>query len=170
MAAARAILFSEGFGRLTMEAVAAKSGVSKPTLYRHWANAQQLAMTALLPPEDSDAKAPGKTARARLTKHLERLIDAFATTRGRQIAIALASADPDSEYTRAFRTRVILASRDAGRDILNQAIAQGELDLPPDMDVLLDMLYGPIFFRLLVGHKPLQSGLARASISLIWKA
>ncbi|MBX3560326.1 MAG: TetR/AcrR family transcriptional regulator [Sphingomonas sp.] len=166
--AARDILLAEGFGRLTMEAVAARSGVSKPTLYRHWANAQELAMAALLPPAAA-ADPAGPTARARLVSHIESLIEVFATTRGRQIARTLASADPDSEYTRAFRNRVILASRENGRAILREAVAAGEIGAPADEEALLDMLYGPVFYRLFMGHQPLERALAKTLVELTWR-
>jgi AcrR family transcriptional regulator len=168
LAVAREILLAEGFGRLTMEAVASRSGVSKPTLYRHWANAQQLAMAALVPPTEVAGAHDGQTAKARLTNQLETLIETFATTRGRQIALTLASADPESEYTRAFRNRVALASREIGREIIQSAIFEGELDAPDDTDAVLDMIYGSIFYRLLMGHLPLTKDLASAIIVRIW--
>ena len=96
---------------------------------------------------------------------LERLISAFATTRGRQITQALATADPDSEYTRAFRNRVILASREAGRALILRAIQNGA-QAPDDIETLLDMIYGPLFFRLLAGHQPLEPGLAQSLTNL----
>lgn len=150
-----------------MEAVAARSGVSKPTLYRHWANAQELTMAALVA-EMADDEATGATAKARLTAQLAHLIAAFATNRGRQIAMTLASADPGSEYTRAFRNKVILASREAGRSIISDAVMRGEIAQPVDMEVLLDMLYGPVFYRLLVGHRPLEPELAAAIVGFAW--
>lgn len=168
LSVAREILLTEGFGRLTMEAVASRSGVSKPTLYRHWANAQQLAMAALVPPIEDVKKRSGQTARTRLINQLEMLIETFATTRGRQIALTLASADPDSEYTRAFRNRVLLTSRETGREILQNAAAAGELAAPDDIEAVLDMIYGPIFYRLLMGHLPLTKDLAAAIVDRIW--
>jgi AcrR family transcriptional regulator len=165
---AREILLGEGFGRLTMESVASRSGVSKPTLYRHWANAQQLAMAALVPPTEVEGGYEGQSAKARLTRQLETLIEAFATTRGRQIALTLASADPDSEYTRAFRNRVLLTSREIGREIMQSAISAGELATPADIEAVLDMIYGPIFYRLLMGHLPLTKNLASLIVERIW--
>ena len=96
LAAAREILLTEGFGRLTIEAVAAASGTGKPTIYRHWANAQELAMEALIA-DAPTPEAPEGDPLAALAAQLTRLAEAFATTRGRQITLALASADPDSE-------------------------------------------------------------------------
>jgi hypothetical protein len=97
---------------------------------------------------------------------LRSLTTAFATTRGRQVALTLASADPESEYTKAFRNRVILASREAGRRMLEDAVAAGEIVRPADVETLLDMIYGPLFYRLLVGHGPLDLAFANSVVDL----
>ncbi|BCP56010.1 TetR family transcriptional regulator [Kaistia sp. 32K] len=159
---------AEGFGRLSIEAVAARSGVGKPTLYRNWANAQELALAALVANPLPEALAEGATARARLLAQMRGLVTAFATTRGRQVALALASADPQSEFTKAFRNKVILASRETGRTILQDAIAAGEMAPPPDLEALLDMIYAPVFYRLLVGHQPLDTALADAVVETVF--
>lgn len=164
---------AEGFGRLSIEAVAARSGVGKPTLYRNWANAQELALAALIAnplPEVEAQEEATATARARLLAQMRGLVTAFASTRGRQVALALASADPESEFTKAFRNKVILASREAGRAILQGAIVSGEIASPPDLEVLLDMIYGPVFYRLLVGHQPLDAALADAVVETALRA
>lgn len=158
--AAHDILTEDGFGRLTVEAVAAKSGVGKPTIYRQWANASELAMAALMSGDTGAFDEGGTNLRSALTAQMRSLIQAFATTRGRQIAMTLAAADPDSEFTKAFRNQVILSSREAGRALLLEAAARGEIMLPQDVDVLLDMIYGPVFYRLLVGHRPLDASFA----------
>jgi len=169
--AAQDILMKQGFGRLTIEAVASASGVGKPTIYRNWANAQELAMEALILQSPDTAPSNGSAPpRAALTAQLRRLITAFATTRGRQITQALASADPDSEFTRAFRNRVILTSREAGRTLIERAVADGHLNQPPDIEALLDMIYGPLFFRLLAGHHPLEPALANAIADTVFAA
>lgn len=160
LAAARDILMTEGFGRLSIEAVAQRSGVGKPTIYRHWANASELAMAALMAGVEDEATGADEPLFTAIRAQLRILVRAFATTRGRQIAMALAAADPDSEFTRAFRNRVILSSREVGRGLIERAAARGEIALSGDIDVILDMIYGPLFYRLLVGHRPLSETLA----------
>jgi AcrR family transcriptional regulator len=164
------ILMAEGFGRLTIEAVAARSGVGKPTIYRSWANAQELAMAALLVNPMPQAEAKGATAEAALGAQMRGLVTAFASTRGRQITMALAAADPESEFTKAFRNQVILSSRNAGRAILEQALARGEITQPIDLEALLDMIYGPVFFRLLVGHRPVSTEFGDAVVATAMRA
>ena len=163
---AREILMTEGFGRLTIEKVAAATGVSRPTIYRSWANATELAMAALVGATTAEVPGQNLALRARLLTQLRSLTTAFATTRGRQVALTLASADPESEYTKAFRNRVILASREAGRQMLEDAVAAGEIVRPADVETLLDMIYGPLFYRLLVGHGSLDLNFADSVVDL----
>jgi AcrR family transcriptional regulator len=155
------IVMSEGLGRLTIERVAAESGVSKPTIYRTWTNAQDLAMAAFMAQPLTDAPVSrASSAQAVLRAHLRGVIEAFATQRGRQITLTMASADPESELAKAFRNQVILKSRETGRQLVQRAMVS--LEIRPDIDIeaALDMLYGPLFFRLLTGHQPLVPRLA----------
>lgn len=155
LAAAKDILATQGFGRVSIEAVAARSGVGKPTIYRSWANAGELVMEALMSdlPESGPASSGGLVEGLR--GQLRLLIAAFSTTRGRQVATVLAASDPDSEMTKAFRHRVILSSREHGRSLIEAAMQAGEIDRPDDIEVVLDMIYAPLFYRLLVGHLPI---------------
>lgn len=164
--AAHDILIEDGFGRLTVEAVASKSGVGKPTIYRQWANACELAMAALMSGDSGAIEEDGINLRSALTAQMRSLIQAFATTRGRQIAMTLAAADPESEFTKAFRNQVILSSRETGRALLIEAAARGEIMLPQNLEVLLDMMYGPVFYRLLVGHRPLDANFAENIVAI----
>jgi AcrR family transcriptional regulator len=165
--AAHDLLMADGFARLTVDAVAARSGASKPTIYRHWANAQELAMAALI---EAFPPAPDLAPDEALEQHLSRIIATFATTRGRQVALALAAADSESELARAFRTHVILNSRQAGRKILETGIRAGRIAPPPDMEALLDMIYGAVFFRLILRHQPLDPVLATELSALVRRA
>jgi AcrR family transcriptional regulator len=163
------IVMSEGLGRLTIERVAAESGVSKPTIYRTWTNAQDLAMAAFMaqPPTDAPASR-ANSARAALRAQLRGVIEAFATQRGRQITLTMASADPESELAKAFRNQVILKSRETGRQLVERAMVS--LEIRPDIDIetVLDMLYGPLFFRLLTGHQPLVPQLAEYLVATLF--
>jgi AcrR family transcriptional regulator len=171
--AARELLDEAGPARLTVEAVAVRAKVGKPTIYRYWANARELAMAALMQP------APGATPdtvqptampgdfRARLTAHLHTLVDRFSTPRGRQTAIMLATAERDSEMAKAFRNQVIMKGREEGRTILACAIEDGEVSPQTSVETALDMIYGPIFFRLLTLHAPITQQVADEIVDTI---
>lgn len=160
---------NEGLGRLSIERVAAEAGVSKPTIYRTWTNAQELAMAAFMAKPQADAPVSrASSVRNALRAQLRSVIEAFATQRGRQITLTMASADPESELAKAFRNQVILKSREAGRVLIEQAVASLEIRPGTNVEAVLDMLYGPLFFRLLAGHQPLLAPLAGQLVEAIF--
>ncbi len=165
LVAAYEILMNDGFGRLSIEAVAAKSGVGKPTIYRNWANSSELAMAALMEGHHEASTDKTGSLKDHLESQIMSIVMAFATTRGRQIALALAAADQDSEMTKAFRNRVVLSGRENGRRLVESAIRNGEIAVPAEIEVCLDMIYAPIFYRLLVGHLPLEKSFASELVS-----
>jgi AcrR family transcriptional regulator len=163
MAAARAILDEVGPNRLTIDGVAKRAGVGKPTIYRTWANAQELAMAALAAPEDAFA-APVEVSIEAL---LEGIITRLNTKRGHQMALMLASAEPDGELFKAFANRVILKGRQDAMVILQRQMVLGKIRADTDLAAVLDMIFGAIMLRLLLRHEALNAGLARTSLALI---
>ena len=143
---------------MTMEGVAARAGVGKPTVYRWWPDRHAVAMAALM-----DAEAPQTSSRASrsaivaLRQQLRTIAESFATPTGRHVATMIAASDLETEFSKAFRNHFVLARRAEGRALLEQAIRQGEVRPDLDADVALDLLYGPLFFRLLLGHAPLDA-------------
>ena len=169
LTAARDILLRQGLGRLTIEGVAAQAGVGKPTIYRYWRNARELAMAALMAePEGASDQPAHPTALARLQAQMVRLIETFATPRGRMVALTLAASDPDSELARAFRDQVILLARAEGRATLLAAETDGEVVLSAGIEVVLDLIYAPIFYRLLAGHLPLNQTFGSAVLDAVF--
>ena len=157
MAATRAILDEVGPTRLTIDGVAKRAGVGKPTIYRTWANAQELAMAALVTPDDIGVS----PVSASLEALLENIITRLNTKRGRQMALMLASAEPDGELFKAFANRVILRGREDGLAILQRQIAAGTIRADTDLPAVLDMLFGAVMLRLLLRHEPLDGDFAR---------
>jgi AcrR family transcriptional regulator len=156
------MLTTQGPGRLTVEAVAAKAGVGKPTIYRYWPNARALEMAAMLeqPVPDTNVRV-GQSAVADLQAQLEKVVAIFAEKRGRQMTQMIAASESDSELSKQFRNTVILRCREEGRAILQRAIAEQHVRASINIEVALDMIYGPLFYRLLVGHAPLSAAFAK---------
>jgi AcrR family transcriptional regulator len=166
--AARHILATEGIGRLSIERVADRAGVGKPTIYRTWANAQELAMAAFMDtPLEQPQPSRSRSLRVALIHHLSAMSQSFDSARGRQITMMMASADPNSELAKAFRNQVIQQSRRTGALLIERGIQSGELRRPPDMEVALDMIYGPIFYRLLAGHASFTAEFISALVDLL---
>jgi AcrR family transcriptional regulator len=159
LAAARALLERGGLTAVTIEAIAAKAGVSRPTIYRYWPNAPAVAMAAFL--EASGAPAAGKTSRsplAALRAQLHAVADAFAAPAGRSVAAMVAAAQSETELAKAFRNEFITSNRDAARLLLERCIAEQLVAPPADIDLALDLVFGPLFYRLLMGHAPITRG------------
>ncbi|MBY0324929.1 MAG: TetR/AcrR family transcriptional regulator [Reyranella sp.] len=159
LTAARALLDKGGLTAVTIEAIAAKAGVSRPTIYRYWPNAPAVAMAAFL--EASGAPAAGKTSRsplAALRAQLHAVAEAFAAPGGRSIAAMVAAAQSETELAKAFRNEFIARNRDAARLLLERCIAERLVAAPADIDLALDLIFGPLFYRLLMGHAPITRG------------
>ena len=162
LSAARALLDEAGIGGVTMEAVAERAGVGKPTVYRWWPNRHAVAMAALMqappvPLARSRTRSPLRALRAQLLA----VSDTLASRQGRSVTAMIASADPDTEIAKAFRHHFVLERRNEGRALLVAAIAAQELRTGIDLDAALDQLYGALFFRVLLGHAPVDAAFVR---------
>ena len=157
LAAARALLARGGLTAVTIEAIAQKAGVSRPTIYRYWPNAPAVAMAAFLEATGAAAaaRAPGNSLAA-LRQQLHALADAFAAPTGRSVAAMVAAAQSETELAKAFRNEFIARNRDATRGLLERCVTDGAIDAPGDMELTLDLIFGPLFYRLLMGHAPIS--------------
>jgi AcrR family transcriptional regulator len=164
--AARELIEENGPAGLTMEAIASRAGVGKPTIYRWWPDRHSVAMAALMSGESTaPAASRSRSALSSLAKQMRSVVEVFATPGGRNVAAMIASADRDSEISKAFRNHFVMARRDEGREMLLEAIEAGEIRRDANVDVILDMLYGALFFRLLMGHAPLDDALVKRLIA-----
>ena len=157
--AAHALLTEGGVSTVTMEGIAARAGVGKPTIYRSWPNAHAVAMAALM--EEIEAPAapqrPAASAISALRAQLREVAQVFSTPLGRNVTLMIASAESETELSKAFRNHFILARRNEGRRLLEKAMHNGELRANLDIEVALDLIYAPVFYRLLMGHAPLDA-------------
>lgn len=162
LCAARELMEEGGPAAVTMEAVAARAGVGKPTVYRWWPDRHAVSMAALMEaqPDARPAKRTRSVAQA-LQQQLTEVVETFTTRTGRNVATIIAAADSSTEISRAFRNHFVLARREEGRRLLSEGVASGELRRDLEIEAALDLLYGPLFFRLLLGHAPLDVAFAR---------
>ena len=159
--AALDLLAEGGLGAVTMDELAARTGVGKPTIYRSWPNAQAVAMTALMQAQSNAAIAKtGRSVVLDIRRQVQAVVEAFASRAGRSAATLIAAADAETELAKAFRHHVILKSREQLKSLVLRGIDDGVLRRDADIETALDLLLGPVFFRLLVGHAPLDERFA----------
>jgi AcrR family transcriptional regulator len=156
--ATREILGRSGVHGLTVEGVAARSGVAKTTIYRRWRSKEDLALAALLEVIQQEPPAlphVGGT-RTALSAYLGRLIDNLnSKLYGRIIRGLISDLGVDAQLARGFRERVLARRVAAVRELLQRGIERGELARDLDLEIAVDLLLGPIYYRLLISGEPL---------------
>jgi AcrR family transcriptional regulator len=159
LAAAAELLLDRGLAAVSMDAVAARAGVSKATIYRWWPTKEALALDALY--TEWAAAQPSEVDTGSLRGDLLSLLTPWARVAssrpyGRVIAALLSEAQTDPAYAAEYRQRVVQPRRDRVRAILARAVERGEIPAATKTEVAIDLLYGPLYHRLLHGHAPLD--------------
>jgi AcrR family transcriptional regulator len=171
LAAAIELLLEEGLHATSMDAVARRAGVSKATIYRWWPSKELLALDALA--TEWEVTAPDATRDtgslrgdllAQLRPWLRQLRD---TPYGRVVAGLVATAQADAEFAEVYLERFVRPRRDAMRTVLLRAVERREIPRDVDLEVALDLIYGPIYHRMLHGHAPLDERFARNVVDTI---
>ncbi len=162
--AAAELLLERGLSAVSMDAVAERAGVSKATIYRWWPTKETLALDALYN-EWAVAQAPARstgTLRGDLVALLRPWVRlAGSRPYGRVIGALITEAQTDPAFAEVYRSRFVEPRRDQARAIFRAAIERGEIPADTKVEVAVDMLYGPLYHRLLHGHAPLNERFMR---------
>lgn len=169
LAAVDQILQADGYARLTMERVAAESGVAKTTLYRRWPTKAALCMELYLEIAGRELRVPDT---GDLASDLKVITNAVVRLQTRTVAgpaflglIAEAQVNPDSRG--AFIAEFAKRRREVTRTVLKRAEERGELDADADIDLVIDALGGAVTFRLMQRHAPLTKRFTDALVELL---
>ncbi len=146
-----------------MDAVAARAGVSKAAIYRWWPSRETLALDALYhewenvpPPRDTGSPRGDLLSLLRPWARL-----AARRPYGRVIAALATEARTDPAFAEQYLARFVEPRRSQARAVFRRAIERGELPADTKIEVALDLLYGPVYHRLLHGHAPLTDAFVR---------
>jgi AcrR family transcriptional regulator len=159
LSAAAELLLDRGLAAVSMDTVAAQAGVSKATIYRWWPTKETLALDALY--TEWAAAQPSEVNTGSLRGDLLSLLTPWARVAssrpyGRVIAALVSEAQTDPAYAAEYQRRVVQPRRERARAILTRAIERGEIPPSTNEEVAVDLLYGPLYHRLLHGHAPLD--------------
>ncbi|MGY1696788.1 TetR/AcrR family transcriptional regulator [Geodermatophilus sp. SYSU D00814] len=149
------LLGSHGYTGLTLDELAARSGVAKTTILRRWPSKAAVAAAGVerLALQSVDVPDSG-TLRGDLLALLHGAAETFVRGRGQFVARLIREAGHHPEITDLVYT-VIHTRRQAYRRALALAIARGELAPSVDQDLMIDLLIGPIWTRLLITRDPI---------------
>jgi AcrR family transcriptional regulator len=173
LTAARELLAETGVRGLTIEAVAARSGVAKTTIYRRWRDRDELALAAVWDDLVSSLGAPrdvGET-QAELRAFIEPVVAVLRSPVMNTAIRGLTSEIAENpELSRTYRDQIVEPRLEQLRDLVERGVARG--DLRPDTDVRLahELLLGPVFYRLLYSSQPLDEGLGARVADAVMRA
>jgi AcrR family transcriptional regulator len=143
-----------GFDALTVEAVAERAGVGKATIYRRWPNAFAIVMDAFLAEVMRAAPLQQRaTARESFAASMRLLVRLYRGRYGKMMRALVGRAQGDPKLMNILATHWVEPRRKIAREIIRRGIHSGELRSGLDPDVVLDVLYGPIYHRILVPYE-----------------
>jgi AcrR family transcriptional regulator len=152
LAAALAELGERGYARMSVDAVAARAGVSKPTIYLRHPTKADLATAAIASMRTQPRPAPTDDVRADLIAHLRLLHAGLARPNGMtMLGTVLAEERETPELLALFRERLVAPRRRELRAVLEAARDRGELRRDASLDVAVTALVGGFFARYLAG-------------------
>jgi AcrR family transcriptional regulator len=155
--AAADILTRHGAQSATIERIASQAGVARTTVYRHWESRGQLLMDAFEMLTTSAPEPETEDLRAGLITVLEELGWALTNSkRARMLPALIDAAERDAEVAQ-LQSRHTQMRREPMRKVIESAIARGELPGELDLEIALDQLSGPLFYRRLVTHRPITT-------------
>ncbi|MDL4820483.1 TetR/AcrR family transcriptional regulator [Actinomadura opuntiae] len=170
LSAAFELYKEQPYGRLTIEGIAARAGVGKPTIYRRWSSKGAVVLEALMEHVPPTAFPDSGDLVRDLRSWLHGIADLLGDPeRGPLFAGLVGAAQHDPELAEAWRERLYRPIRAAGAGRLRAARDEGGLP-PVDTDVLLDLLTGPIWFRLLVAGETPTPEYADAVLDAVLRA
>jgi TetR/AcrR family transcriptional regulator, regulator of autoinduction and epiphytic fitness len=159
LGAALDLLGEVGYGGLTIEAVAARAGVGKSTVYRHWTGKLELVEDAVRTLKASIVVPTQGTVRQRVTELLSQLAGNVADTAWSSCLPALIdAAERDPEVLDVHR-RLALERRQLLVQLLEEGVRSGEVSPRADLGLLAESLVGPILLRRLLHHDPFDRAL-----------
>lgn len=156
------------FPQVTAEAIAERAGTSKATLYRWWPNKAAVVIDAFreavspeLPLRDTGS------LREDLTTQVRNFARVLCGRGGRMLRSFIVAARSDPEVALAFRTIWSDPRRKKAKALLRRKQASGQLSKEADLDLTLDSLYGPLYYRFLVKNELPSQKYAEALAALV---
>jgi AcrR family transcriptional regulator len=161
------LLMQHGYDGLTIEGVAARSKVNKTTIYRWWPSKEALLAAAMIDAETLEKSAADTgSLRGDLLAVTEQVVRMLTAVPGGQIAkAALGGLDRPGL---AALVQMFCADRlESERPIFDRALARGELSHEVDPAMVVDLLAGALWYRLLIRQIPMSEGYAEALVDTV---
>lgn len=164
LSAAHELLEEHGYRAVKVDDVAAKAGVGKQTIYRWWGGKAAVLLDAwsqetarrIVEPDTGRVDDDLRLFLVRLISSLHRP-GALPTVKG-----LIAEAQTDPAFAPLLREAFMEGRREVVRRLLRRGVERKELPETLDIELAVDLVYGPVWYRLLLGHAALNVDFAEA--------
>jgi len=155
--------------KVTTDAIAKRAGVSKATIYKWWPNKTLVAFEAYFAGMTERVADPDTgSAETDFILQLKSVTAFYTSPLGRLFCQFIAEGQSDAAFLALFRERFLYPRRDAARVMWRRGVERGEVCEKIDGEIVLDLIYGPMIFRLLAGHGSLNDTEAEAVVRAVF--
>jgi AcrR family transcriptional regulator len=166
---ALSLAYKGGIANATIERIAQRSGVAKTTIYRRWSCAGAVVMDAFLVEISPFIPYVEKrTVEATFKAAVRQLVAALQGPRGRLLRHLLGAAQIDVELQRAFLEHWIEPRRAQAKRVIARSKQRGELRRSVDEDLLVDAIFGAVYYRLMMPYAPLNNEFVNRLVSQVF--
>jgi AcrR family transcriptional regulator len=155
---------------ISIEAIARKAGVGKATIYKWWPSKAYIALDAfsrklkeMVPIRDTGS------AEENFKEQLCLLFAFFDSPAGKLLRHFIAEGQIDTEFASLFRERFLKPRRELIGMIFDRGVERGEIRHDLDRELVLDMIYGPGIYRLMIRHVPVDRDAVDAMVSALFR-
>ncbi|WP_027938565.1 TetR/AcrR family transcriptional regulator [Anaeroarcus burkinensis] len=160
------LLLENGFGNVTVEKIAERAKVSKATIYKWWPNKAAVVMDGFLSAAMSRLPIPDTgSVMDDMVIQASNLANFLSSKEGKVITELIAEGQSDLKLAEEYRLRYFNPRRLDSLRILERGIQRGELKKDLDLELCIDLIYGPLFYRLLVTGEKIDEAFMRILIS-----
>jgi len=161
VAAVLEVLRTRGYKAVTMVGIARKVKRARASIYRRWPSKPYLVADCIVSTMGASPAPDTGALRGDLSAAVGTLQRAFSGPLKQALPGLVADMAHDPELARAVRSQVLAPRRRSMREALERARRRGEARSTLDIELLLDLLAGPFYFRTLFGHGRVDRRLAR---------
>ena len=166
--AVRDLLRASGYGALTIDGVAARAGVGRPTVYRRWPSKAALVIGALSDLAPAQPNPDTGSLREDLVAIRRRQMELLSSPEGRRVLPGLAAdVAEDEELHRCFNDQYVEPWKAAVEEAIERAVRRGEIAGSADARLVGDVLTGPLFFRVLFAGEPVADEALESAVDLV---
>lgn len=160
------LLLENGFNTITVEGIAERAGVSKATIYKWWPNKAAVVLDGFFAATESMLQVPDTGSVSEdLFIQVNNLAAFITSPKGKVITELIAAGQFDANIAEEYRVRYFNPRRLISQHILERGMQRGELKNDLDMELSIDLIFAPLFYRLLITGETVDSAFVKSLIS-----